>query len=73
MTGKANGNCFTDWMLDSQTKLIENYALSKKEYEEILLPDVKLLKEYPQWEKFKNKKNFLGPSEDRYPNHKTWF
>src|SRR5262249_15029220 len=46
----------TEWMVDSQLDLIQKRAFSKAEYEEDLLPDIRLLKEFPTHAKFSNPK-----------------
>lgn len=46
----------TEWMVEAQLDLISKNAFSKEEYESTLLPDIKLLKEFPSNEKFRNSK-----------------
>lgn len=46
----------THWAVESSLKLIESRVFSKKEYNEIVRPDVLLLKHFPRHEKFANSK-----------------
>lgn len=52
----------TEWALQSYLEL--GYAFTKKEYKEILRPDVELLEDYPRNSKFRNDK-FWGPCKDK--------
>jgi len=52
----------TEWALQSYLKL--NGVFTEKEYREILRPNVKLLRDYPQNPKFENDK-FWGPCKDK--------
>lgn len=46
----------THWAVESSLSLVEVRVFSKKEYDEILRPDVLLLKDFPRHEKFANGK-----------------